>query len=271
MTKKYTPGSFTKNFSWNESYERLHNAIGFGFSGGSMPVTRDTWRTHSKIHDGDRELIPMNFFLYSVLGTKEDYLLVDQLVDAAADPYNAQFTQLALFSFHMAKSGKWRKSSWYDGRVAGWANDFILAAWDHDDWAEEAFSDERLFAFIERHVEAEAVTQRKVFTNYRYMLKSAGILDEERLQPNNLRQRWFVDAVQLVWDREIFDGTLNPTASLRTLESTLIDKEIYKLLRCSKDQCRAFARAAFAEFSQGQGPERAKQLQTLRDTGAIAA
>lgn len=271
MARKYTPGSFTKNFSWNESYERLHKAIGFGFSGRAIPVTRSNWRAQSRIGDSDRELIPMNFFLYSVLGTTEDYLLVDQLVDAAADPYNAQFAQLALFSFHLANSGKWRKSPWHDGRVAGWANDFILTAWDRDDWTEEAFSDERLFAFIERRVDAEPVTQRKVFTNYRYLLKSAGVLDEERLQPNNLRQRWFVDAVQLFWDREIFDGGLNSSAGLRTLETALIDKDVYKLLRCSKDQCRVFARAAFAEFSQGQAVERATQLQTLRDAGAIAA
>ncbi len=213
----------------------------------------------------------MNFFLYSVPGTKEDYLLVDQLVDVATDPYNGQFAQLALFSFHMANSGNWRNSPWQDGRVAGWANDFILAAWDHDDWNEEVFSDERLFAFIKRRVEAEEITQRKVFTNYRYMLKSAGVLDSERLKPNNLRQRWFLDAVQLFWDREIFDGSLNPTASRSALEDILLDKEIYKLLRCSKDQCQAFARAAFAEFSQGQGLDRAQQLQKLRDARAIAA
>jgi DGQHR domain-containing protein len=58
---------------------------------------------------------------------------------------------------------------------------------------------------------------------------------------------------------------------LGVLENALIDGEIYKLLRCSKDQCRVFARAAFAEFSQGQGADRARQLQKLRDAGAIAA
>jgi hypothetical protein len=40
MTKKYTPGSFTKNFSWSESYERLHAAIRAGFSLGSTPIVR---------------------------------------------------------------------------------------------------------------------------------------------------------------------------------------------------------------------------------------
>src|SRR5258708_35117118 len=153
MTKRYTPGSFTKNFSWNESYERLYNAIRSGFASGSNPVTRERWRAGSMIGDKDRELIPMNFFLYSVLGAKEDYILVDQLVDAATDPYSQQFAQLALFSFHLANSGKWRNSLWLDGRVAGWANEFILAAWSKDDWAEEAFADDQLLAFVKRRVE----------------------------------------------------------------------------------------------------------------------
>src|SRR6266496_783496 len=117
MTKKYTPGSFTKNFSWNESYERLHRAVRAGFSSsGSAPITRDRWRSDSMIDDSDRELIPMNFFLYSVVGTKEDYLLVDQLVAVAKDRYDQQFAQLSLFAFHMANSGRWRHSQWPDGR-----------------------------------------------------------------------------------------------------------------------------------------------------------
>jgi DGQHR domain-containing protein len=200
------------------------------------------------------------------------YVLVDQLVDTAMDPYNQQFAQLALFSFHMANSGTWRNSHWPDGKVAEWANELIRKeAWHKDDWSEAAFSDKELSAWIELHVDAEEVTRRKVFTNYRYMLRSAGVLVDEHLQPNDLRQRWLVDAVQLFWDREIFDGNLKAAAGLPTLESALIDNDIYKLLRCSKDQCRTFARAAFAEFSTGQGADRVRQLQSLRDAGAIAA
>jgi hypothetical protein len=213
----------------------------------------------------------MNFFLYSVPGEKDDYLLVDQLVDAAMDPYDLQFGRLALFAFHMANSGKWRKSQWPDGKVAGWANELILAAWDRDDWAADAFSDKQLFEFIQRHLDAEEVTQRKVFTNYRYMLKSAGVLSAARLQPQDLRQRWLIDAILLFWDRGIFDGLLKATSNLGALESALIDDEIYKLIRCNKDQCRTFARAAFPEFAGGQGLDRARQLQRLRDAGAIAA
>lgn len=124
MSEKYKPGSFTKNFSWNQSYARLHSAIYRGFARSTDPVTRDDWRRRSGISDRDRQLIPMNFFLYSIPGLKEDYILVDQLVDVAMTPYDGEFAQLALFAFHLANSGTWRNSPWPDGKVAGWANDF---------------------------------------------------------------------------------------------------------------------------------------------------
>jgi hypothetical protein len=173
MVSKYSPGSFTKNFSWNHSYERLHEAIAHGFSSGSQPVTRDNWRSRSGIADRDRQLIPMNFFLYSNPGVTDDFILVDQLVDAAFDPYNEQFAQLALFAFHVANSGGWRNSPWIDGAVAGWANELIrTVAWLKDDWAEGSFSEEALGKFIDSRMDAQPVTKRKVLTNYRYMLES---------------------------------------------------------------------------------------------------
>jgi hypothetical protein len=53
-------------------------------------------------------------------------------------------------------------------------------------------------------------------------------------------------------------------AKVSALENNLIDHEVFKLLRCDKDQCRAFARAAYAEFSDGQGPARVAQIDALR-------
>jgi hypothetical protein len=93
----------------------------------------------------------------------------------------------------------------------------------------------------------------------------------DKLQPNDLRQRWLTDAVQLVWDRQIFDGALSASTKLGSLEEILIDNEIYKLLRCSKEQCRAFARAAYTEFKDGQASERLNQLENLKELGLIAA
>lgn len=145
------------------------------------------------------------------------------------------------------------------------------SAWFADDWTEGAFSEGALMKFIERRIEGEPVTHRKVFTNYRYMLTSAGVLLDEKLQPRNLSQRWIIDAVLLFWDRQIFDGTLSATATRRVLEDSLIDHEVHKLLRCDEDQCRAFARAAFGEYSQGQAAECSAQINGLKRSGRIAA
>jgi hypothetical protein len=143
-------------------------------------------------------------------------------------------------------------------------------AWLNDDWVEGAFADDTLEKFIDRRIEAEPVTKRKVLTNYRYMLESAGVLRNGKLQPCDLRQRWFIDAVELFWDRHIFDGILSATARRSVFEDSLIEYEIFKLLRCSKVQCQAFARAAFGEYQEGQGVERLTQVDRLRATGLIA-
>ncbi len=272
MQDVFLPGSFTKNFSWNTSFVRLHGAIANGFSTGAVPVSREKWRSLSKIVDRDRQLIPMNFFLFSALGKNDDFLLVDQLVDAAADPYSDQFAQLALFSFHLAQSGHWHHSKRSDGRVAGWANNFIRdRVWTRGEWDSHAFSERVLFDFVSSSIVGEDVTKRKVFTNYRYMLQSAGVLNGNRLLPCNLRQRWFVDAVQLFWDRQILSGNFTNIPSAKALEESLIEFEIYKLMRCSESQCLAFARAAYPEFENGQAQDRLGQLQDLRRAGSIAA
>src|SRR5271167_2577377 len=85
MAAEYSAASFTKNFSWHLSYERLYNAIVQGFSAGLEPVTREQWRDRSGIVDPNRQLIPMNFFLYSRTGIKADFILVDRLVEVAAN------------------------------------------------------------------------------------------------------------------------------------------------------------------------------------------
>lgn len=269
---KHTAGSFTKNFSWHSSYNKLFDSVRNGFSGGPRPVTRDNWRSRSKLPDADRELIPLNFFLYSTAGTKHDYVLVDRLVEISLDrPYNIEFAQLALFAFHLANSGRWRKSKWQDGRVAGWANELIRnVAWLKDDWLQGAFDEEALMQFIDDHVDGHSVTKRKVFTNYRYMLTSAGVLVDGELQSKDLRKRWLIDATQLFWDRQIFDGAIAVTASESAYEAAFFSHEIHKLLRCDKGQGQAFVRAAFREYGPVRD-NRVEQLRALRNSGLIAA
>lgn len=265
MRDRYTAGSFTKNFSWKRSYRKLHTAIKNGFSAGLSPVTRDLWRKRSGIGDPDRELIPLNFFLYSKRGLNSDLVLVDRLVERTRFNYDSEFAKLALFAFHLAMSGNWHHSKWPDGKVAGWGNEFIRTiAWSGGEWGAGAFTDSSLKSFIAERIDGEDVTRRKVLTNYRYMLTSAGFLAHGEFQPDDRRGHWPIDATQLFWDRQIFSGELGPTSDRADYYAAFIRHEIHKLLGCSEEQGRAFAFGAYRDYSAKRASQRFAQLEKLK-------
>jgi hypothetical protein len=260
----YTPGSFTKNFGWDESYDRLHQAIVSGFSAGLAPVSRELWRTRCGIRSSDLQLVPGNFFLYSMQGIKDDFFLVDRLVERAARPYSQDFAWLALFAFHLANSGRWRGSKWRDGRVAGWANSLIReAAWKDGQWLDEPLTKLSLDRFLEARLVCTDYTRRKVVNNYHFMLVSAGVIVGEKVQPIDFRAHWPIDATQLFWDRQIFDGLLSPSSDRKPFEAAFFDREIHKLLGCSEAQGRAFVGAAFRDYG-ARMENRARQIEDLR-------
>lgn len=270
MSEQYTAGSFTKNFSWNHSYKKLHTAIRNGFSGGLSPVTRDLWRKRSEIDDSDRELIPLNFFLYSKRGLSDDFVLADRLIERAHVDYDTDFAKLALFAFHLAMSGNWHHSKWPDGKVAGWGNEFIrTVAWSGGKWGAGAFTDTSLKSFIAERIVGENVTRRKVLTNYRYMLTSAGFLANGKFLPDDHKGRWPIDATQLFWDRQIFSGELDPKSDRSDYHAAFIRHEIHKLLGCNVEQGRAFVFGAFRNYSTELAGQRFAQLEKLK--GLIAA
>lgn len=265
MNAKYTAGSFTKNFGWDDSYEKLHLAIRNGFSEGYPPIERESWRTRSKIADSDRELIPLNFFLHSMRGRNADFVVVDRLVERTVAPYNLNFANLALFAFHLASSGNWRHSKWPDGRVAGWANEFIrTVAWRSGSWDSAAFTRQSLKLFLQDRIEGEPVTRRKVLTNYRYMLTSAGALIDNRVQNLNFQAPWLTDAAMLFWDRQIFAGELHGKEPQKHFEAAFFRNEIYKLLGCGAEQGKAIAVSAYRAYSAELLPKRLEQLEKLR-------
>ena len=265
MSEQYTAASFTKNFSWNRSYKRLHAVIKNGFSAGLSPVARDVWRSRSEIADADRELIPLNFFLYSKRGLNNDFVMVDRLVERTHAKYDLDFARLALFAFHLSMSGNWHRSKWPDGKVAGWGNEFIRTmAWRGGQWHSGAFTETSLKAFIAEKIVAEPMTRRKVFTNYRFMLTSAGILANGELQPTDFRSHWPVDAIQLFWDRQIFAGELAPTSDRSDYHATFIRHEVHKLLGCGEEQGRAFVFSAHRDYSAGRVSQRFAQLEKLK-------
>jgi hypothetical protein len=225
------------------------------------------------LNDRDIELIPLNFFLYSKAGVNDDYVLADTLVEfALTRPNDVQFAKLAVFAFHLANSGNWRKSEWPNGRVAGWANQLVRDfAWRDGDWIDGAFEKQSLMAFISQHLEGESDTKRKVRNNYRFMLKSAELLIDEMLEPMDFNAQWAIAAPQLFWDRQIFDGALRVSSTQNDFEDLYFKHEIHKLMRCSEAQGSAMSRAAFRDYSRGRMTERFKQLDDLRALVAAAA
>jgi len=270
MSSSYTAGSSTKNFGWNESYEKLHLAIRKGFSAGLSPMPRDTWRERSEIGDSDLELIPLNYFLYSVPRPKDTFVMVDRLVERATASYDDDFAKLSLFTFNLAMSGTWPRSKWPDGRVAGWANEFFRTiAGKNGEWNHGAQIEGALRSFIKDRIDAEASTKRKIFTNYRYMLVSAGALLDGRLQKLNLMTNWPIYATQLFWDRQIFAGGLQRSSGQKEFEAAFFNHEVHKLLGCGLEQGRAFVRGAYRDYFGKALEQRFQQLEKLR--GPIAA
>jgi len=265
MPRLHTAGSFTKNFGWNESYEKLHLAIRKGFSLGLSPTQREDWRKRSEIRDPDRELIPLNFFLYTTRGLNDDFIMVDRLAERAKAPYDADFPKLALFVFHLATSGNWHKSKWSDGKVAGWANEFIrTVAWNNGSWSTESFTEQSLKSFLDERIDGERVTKRKVLTNYRYMLTSAGVLVNDKIQPVDLRAPWLADAAQLFWDRQIFSGELSASSQVQDFESAFFRHEIHKLIACTPEQGRVIALGTYRVYVEQILPSRLEQLKKIR-------
>jgi hypothetical protein len=266
MPTLYTPGSYSKDLAWGESYKRLYDAIRNGFSKTLEPVTRENWREKSGIENQDLELIPLNFFLYTKDCVDNDFVLVDRLVELAIkQPYDKHFAQLSLFAFHLAYSGAWRRSQWPDGRVAAWANEFIRdRVWQAGSWSGSALERSSILGFVEERIKGKPRTLTKICTNYHHMLRNAGVLIDGDLQEPNFRDTWYVDAVQLFWDRRMFDGKLSFSSDQAAFEKAFLDEEIYKLLACDKKQGIVFARTAFREYAKTRKLERRAQLSKLR-------
>jgi hypothetical protein len=135
--------------------------------------------------------------------------------------------------------------------------------WRNGAWSEAAFDRTALEAFIEERLDAEPETKRKVLTNYLYMLDSAGVLIDGKLQKPDFKAPWPVDATMLFWDRQIFDRSLLPSSGLKDFEELFFEHEIHKLLGADEKQGRAFAIAAHRDYSGRIRESRAAQLQSL--------
>jgi hypothetical protein len=249
--KVYTPASFTKNLGWGLNCQKLQGSIAHGFRGELKPVTRKDWRQNAGMDDRYRELVPLDFFLFSRKDVQDDFVLVDELVQqSVSSPYGRSFDRLALFAFHFADSGTWRNSMWDDGKVAGWSNEFIrTVVWQNGAWQRYALSDECVLEFIANRVQGTRKSHTKMFTNYRHMLRISGVFEGLMADPIDLQpEQWGTKACMLAWDRMMYRGSIDETTGLDGLTSAFLQEEVYKLLGCSKKFGLEIARNAAAEY-----------------------
>ena len=213
------------------------------------------------------QLIPLNFFLHWMLRTQFGFCCGRPFSRAHLVPYDADFAKLALFAFHLAASGNWRHSKWPDGKVAGWANEFIrTVAWRDGQWSGAAFTERTLTSFVDERIDGEAVTKRKVLTNYRYMIASAGVLVDGQIPKTDLRARWLTDATQLFWDRQNFSQGSCAVLAMRRISKQhsfgMKSTSYWDAPRRKAERSRS--RAIYRDYSERILPTRIEQLEKLR-------
>lgn len=248
MNKTGTPGSFTKNFGWFSDFSKLHAAIGSGFGLENVPVLREAWRIESGIQSRSTQLIPLNFFLYSTGSPEGDVVIVDPLVEAATSlPYDKQFAALAMATLHLSMLGSWKGTHWPDGDVANWANRFVReVVYRNGGWDYTAFSEKGIQEFLAEHIAGEPSSRRKMLTNYRYMLRAAGMLhgyDPSITAPN---AEWRFAALETLWTRESVSTSLR-SWDAKALKEIAYKHEVHKILGCTEELILGFVEVSLKQ------------------------
>ncbi len=205
----WRPGSFTKNFSWEDKsrgLSELRDSIRIGFAGEMQDVRRDEF-CNRVAEFGRIDYIPANFFLFNKIIDGIDYIIADELVfQALTDDRPDRFDKLALFTFNFSFSGKWRTATAYQRRPALWAYHYTrdrVGAQFH--WNTSLVTADDIQKLLEDDPRYKAKTTRKLATNLNY-LYSIGRLSEFAEQRV---ERWWVDSLFLALDRLIEDRKLD--------------------------------------------------------------
>jgi hypothetical protein len=218
-TEVWTPGSFTKNFSWGngQGLKQLHDVIRIGFDGKVVDTPRDVFRQRVK----DLPLpdyVPINFFLFNTIRGGESLLIADELVfQAISFSHTERFDHLALFALFFSHAGHWKSAQRYQDRPALWALHYIAdrigAGWMWDTDIINADDIERFVIGDKRYTGQGA---RKLATNLNYILQAGGIDS----YPSKKVVRWWVDAIFLALDRLV---------ELRLFENRPVSKSKYEI------------------------------------------
>lgn len=213
----WSPGSFTKNFSWGKSLGmgELYASIRIGFNETLQSVSREKYRSRVRAQ-GRADLVPVNFFLFNYISGNQNVLLVDELVfQALTAPHSARFDNLALFALNFSRAGAWRGASADQRYPALWAFHYIIDRVAKDlSWDTGRISANDIRTFLKEAPLYRADTDDKVSTNLNFVYRHGGL---KRFNTPKV-ERWWVDALFLALDRLIadraIDGQTTPSSML---------------------------------------------------------
>jgi hypothetical protein len=263
-----SPGSFTKNFGWNQrppGLRALYDAIQAGFGGIIANVSRDEFRARCGIADRDRQLIPLNFFLHNTIRGKGNFVSVDELVrQALLSAHSPRFDRLALFAFHLARVGT-RLGNAGTPSGADFANGYVRSQlWEDDGWKTSNLTEDKVEKYFAKAIKVRGKdTLHKCVTNYLYLMEVCGLRYQSATFVDTALDQWAEPALFLAFDRYLLDHksindftldcqALRPKPGKFSVIDDLLKMietdEIYKLMGASSEYVRNIAPSAAERY-----------------------
>jgi hypothetical protein len=232
---RFAPGSFTKNFGWNQQgigLRGLYRAIRQGFSGSTGAVPRFRFRAACGVTDPDRQLIPVNFFLHNRILDGRNHVSRDELVrHACSTDYSDRFDLLALFAFHLGRQGH-RTPKAGSAEGAAFATHYVKTRlWQNGGWMSSLLQREPILEEFQATIQTVGEhTAEKCATNYLYLLEAASLKGQRTACVNTRIDEWVGPALFLAFDRFALDQP-DPQRPVRSsLLGMVRDDELHKLM-----------------------------------------
>jgi len=239
--EEWTPGSFTKNFSWGRNsngLRELHHIIRLGFDNKIEDVPRDVFRERVA-KEGRPVFVPINFFLFNVVRDGVSLLLADELVfQAITSDHSPRFDKLALFAFNFSFVGVFKGGKPNQRYPALWARRYIsdMVARKYR-WDTSQVNANDIQRFVDSDARYKAKTSRKLATNLNY-LYSVGRLAEFS-SPEV--ERWWVDSLFLALDRLIEDRALDKISTAESQYREILERSSFSLIAGQRSLAKEIA------------------------------
>jgi hypothetical protein len=229
------PGSFTKNFGWNQhppGLKGLHDGIRAGFAGTAQSVSRDTFRTQCGLGVAAR-LISLNFFLHNTILNNANHVTLDELVrHAIGNPHSRKFDYLALFALHLARAGRRLGGLAGTPNGAAFTNDFVRNhLWKNGGWETSHVTDSQVEAAFTATIQAEGDdTVHKCTTNYLYIWEIMGLRYRQTPFINTHIDEWVGPGLFIAFDRYSVDRNATTALTQAELLSMVQNDSLHELM-----------------------------------------